>query len=161
MAFCTWLSHFPSSFCADLIDHSHARGPSVAASPPRHRIYLCAGATESTLIEPLFNTQLYHLHGAVRTGESSGSVHTRACVPVIFEMNGAERVERLEVVRVPYANAADADSALFDQAAERIVALASGGECVRMLARNADRAAALSAEYVAARYAAIFEELAR
>lgn len=50
---------------------------------------------------PHFNVQLYHLHGRKRFGESSGSLHRGVTVPVIFEANGAERLEGLTCVKVP------------------------------------------------------------
>lgn len=49
---------------------------------------------------PHFNTQFYHLHGKKRIGESSGSLHRGISIPVIFEANGAERLESLISVKV-------------------------------------------------------------
>ena len=74
---------------------------------------------------PHFNVQLYHLHGKKRQGESSGSLHRGISIPVIFEANGAERLEGFQAIKIV------ADEELqtidFDQAAREIVKLASGG----------------------------------
>ena len=74
---------------------------------------------------PHFNVQLYHLRGRKRIGESSGSLHRGVTIPVIFEANGAERLEGLRAIKV------DADDALaradFAGAARAIEALARDG----------------------------------
>lgn len=49
---------------------------------------------------PHFNVQLYHLNERKRLGESSGSLHRGVSVPVIFEANGMERLENINVVKV-------------------------------------------------------------
>jgi hypothetical protein len=74
---------------------------------------------------PHFNVQLYHLLGKKRYGESSGSLHRGISVPVIFEANGAERLEGFKAIKV------DADDDLkninFEKAAAEILALAKNG----------------------------------
>jgi hypothetical protein len=74
---------------------------------------------------PHFNVQLYHLHGKKRWGESSGSLHRGISVPVIFEANGAERLEGVRVVKI------DADDDLrqidFKKAADEIARIAAQG----------------------------------
>jgi hypothetical protein len=87
---------------------------------PSQCLILLDGETES--LTPHFNTQLYHLDKSIRTGESSGSVHSsagrclfrshsrfvRPClsvsstsgIPVILEMNGSEAIEGLSVIKV-------------------------------------------------------------
>jgi hypothetical protein len=55
--------------------------------------------TETPFI-PHFNVQLYHLMGAKRVGESSGSLHTGISIPVIFEANGIERTEGVRVIKI-------------------------------------------------------------
>ncbi len=49
---------------------------------------------------PHFNVQLYHLFGKKRLGESSGSLHKGISVPVIFEANGAERIENFFAIKI-------------------------------------------------------------
>ncbi|MGZ3796067.1 MAG: hypothetical protein ACXVB1_06865 [Pseudobdellovibrionaceae bacterium] len=74
---------------------------------------------------PHFNVQLYHLLGKKRYGESSGSLHRGISIPVIFEANGAERLEGLKAVKV------EADDELksikFEKAATEILSLATAG----------------------------------
>lgn len=71
---------------------------------------------------PHFNVQLYHLHGKKRYGESSGSLHRGISIPVIFEANGAERLEGFHAIKI---NADDELQAIdFDNAARDIVSLA-------------------------------------
>lgn len=68
-----------------------------------------------------FNVQLYHLQGRKRYGESSGSLHRGVSIPVIFEANGAERLEGLHVIKI------QADDELqtieFARAADEIMSL--------------------------------------
>lgn len=72
---------------------------------------------------PHFNVQLYHWKGKKRLGESSGSLHCGISIPIIFEANGAERLEQLFVIKV------DADENLteiqFKAAAEKIEKIAA------------------------------------
>lgn len=49
---------------------------------------------------PHFNVQLYNLFGKKRLCESSGSLHRGISIPVIFEANGAERLEGLKVIKI-------------------------------------------------------------
>jgi hypothetical protein len=49
---------------------------------------------------PHVNVQLYHLNGKKRLGESSGSLHSGISLPVIFEANGMERLEDIEVIKI-------------------------------------------------------------
>lgn len=82
---------------------------------------------------PHFNVQLYHLHGRKRYGESSGSLHRGVSIPVIFEANGAERLEQLAVVKI----AADDELKVIDfkEGARRITSLVNEG-IETSLARN-------------------------
>jgi hypothetical protein len=102
--------------------------------------------------EPIFNTQLFHLNGSVRTGESSGAAHTRANIPVIFELNGTDRAEDLRVIRVPYASHLQASTADFDSAGKEISALISSGDYKSMLLHNAAQAAKFSPKFIAQQY---------
>lgn len=70
---------------------------------------------------PHFNVQLYHLFGKKRYGESSGSLHRGISIPIIFEANGAERLEGFKAVKI----AADDElrSIHFDKAAAEILKL--------------------------------------
>lgn len=49
---------------------------------------------------PHFNVQLYHLNGTKRVGESSGSLHRGITIPIIFEANGAERLEDIVMIKI-------------------------------------------------------------
>lgn len=126
------------------------------ATVDRHCILVQPAGGFDTDVEPVFNTQLFHLHGRVRHGECAGAAHSRACIPVIFEMNGAECIERLHVVRVPYVTGASADDADFMAGAHNIAALIGAGAHQAMLRDNAARASELTPAFAAAQYAALF-----
>lgn len=74
---------------------------------------------------PHFNVQLYHLLGKKRYGESSGSLHRGVSIPIIFEANGAERLEGFRAIKIE----ADEDlkSIQFDRAANEISKIATEG----------------------------------
>lgn len=74
---------------------------------------------------PHFNVQLYHLKGKKRYGESSGSLHRGISIPVVFEANGAERLENIRCIKIK----ADDDLHLinFEEAAAETLELAEGG----------------------------------
>lgn len=74
---------------------------------------------------PHFNVQLYHLHGKKRYGESSGSLHRGISIPVIFEANGAERLEGFHAIKIVADDKLQAID--FDQAARDILNLAHHG----------------------------------
>jgi hypothetical protein len=62
-------------------------------------ILIDSDSTVGENLTPTFNTQMYHLGSRVRTGESSGSIHNCAGVPVVCEMNGSELIEELRVIK--------------------------------------------------------------
>jgi len=106
-----------------------------------------------------FNVQLYHYRSAVRLGESSGSLHASAGIPVIFEMNGSERLEDLKTVKVPYATDKEADSADFKVTAKDLARLIVSGEYRELLNHNRERAATWSAKRVAQLYVEYWGDL--
>ena len=133
------------------------QGGLLDVDPDRHCILVQpAGGTDAE-VEPVFNTQLFHWHGRVRTGESSGAVHTRANVPVIFELNGTDRTEQLRVVRVPYHADQDANDAHFEAAGRDIAAMIASGSHLEALQHNAAQAARWTPAVVAREYAALFD----
>jgi hypothetical protein len=106
-----------------------------------------------------FNLQLYHLNGTVRRGESSGSLHRGLSVPVILEMNGAEVLEDLRVIKVPYSDPLDASSADWNTAAMQILADVRSGDYRAHLAHNAAQAKKFSPQSVAEQYIELFQRL--
>lgn len=108
-------------------------------------------------VQLTFNIQLYHYGDAIRTGESSGSAHTGGNIPVIWEMNGAEILEELHVIKVPYAERSSWRTSDFSAAAERIHSVIETGKLAGFLHHNYKRAQAMSPAWVAARYIEIFE----
>lgn len=117
------------------------------------------GPVEDPSIQPTFNVQLFVLGGRLRLGESSGSLHVRSCIPVVFEVNGAERVEELNIVRVPYEAPENLRGIDMDSAAAEIVELVNSGAHDVMLANNVNSARRFSPRYVADRYADVFRRL--
>lgn len=114
----------------------------------RNVIFLCAGQTPSDF-DVTFNVQLYHYREAIRFGESSGSLHASSGIPVIFEMNGAERIENLMVVKVPYSDPTTAESANLRAAALNMNCLIESGEYHSYQKHNKEIAAIFSPTKVA------------
>jgi hypothetical protein len=121
----------------------------VTDAKAKHVIVVNPGGNEPPEMQPTFNVQLYHLFGKIRTGENSGSLHIRPSIPVVIEMNGAERTEKLEAVRVPYGDVNSITSILLENAAVQIAELIYSGQYRKMLAHNVSRAEKLSPRYVA------------
>jgi hypothetical protein len=105
------------------------------AAAPANTIFLNA-VDNPPDFDVTFNVQLYHYRERIRMGESSGSLHASCGIPVIFEMNGSERLENLQVVKVPYADPDDANSADMIAAARQIVSLLDSEEYRMMLLHN-------------------------
>lgn len=106
-----------------------------------------------------FCVQLYHLNGAIRTGENSGSLHSAPSIPVIVEMNGAEKTEDLAVVKVQCGGTARVEDCEFDRAGAGIADLIHTGEVEKLLEHNTKRAAAMTPAAVGSIYAELIQEL--
>lgn len=110
---------------------------------------------------PTFNTQMYYYGNRVRTGESSGSLHSGVSVPVILEMNGSEHIEDLVVIRVPYNHETmGIESADFKQAAGMIIGTIMDGSYSDSLRHNLEQAKKFNNRYVARQYVQLFQKLA-
>ncbi len=129
---------------------------SVATS---NTIFLHTG-TAIPRFDVTFNVQLYHYGERVRLGESSGSIHASAGIPVILEMNGSERIEQLEVIKVPYSDSSRIDSADIRSAAQQIVKVIDSNEYIRMLSHNRLMAHKWSYQEVAKLYIHFLKSLA-
>ena len=107
-----------------------------------------------------FNLQIYHFGELVRKCESSGSLHASGGIPVIAEMNGAEHLEQLRVIKVPYDVTSSLISSLqLKSAAQHIISCVRSGEYREMLADNAVVAARWTPFSVARLYLDFFSEL--
>lgn len=106
-----------------------------------------------------FNIQLYYLGNTVRMGESSGSVHTSVSVPVILEMNGAESIEELRVIKVPYRDAHDISTINFEEGAKTIFASIKNGNYRDMLSNNLKQSDVWDNTRIGKEYLNLFEEL--
>lgn len=111
-------------------------------------------------LRTVFNVQLYHLNGRLRTGENSGSLHHYPSIPIIFEMNGAEVMEDLKVIRVPYKNGSHGVIGDFSSAADEIIDWIQTDRLKKSLRHNQRRAEALGPSAVARAYQELFESLA-
>lgn len=89
-------------------------------------------STESFI--PHFNVQLYHLNGHKRFGESSGSLHSGVSIPVIFEANGMERIEGLNVIKVEASD--DLLKINYEKAAREIIFLIEQQALEKLLSQN-------------------------
>lgn len=109
-------------------------------------------------IDMTFNLQMYYLNNQIRTGESSGSAHSSTGIPVVFEMNGAEAIEQLQVIKVPYSSFFDRDSADFAGGARMIMSSICSKDFLKMLNHNSTSAQKFNNTYVAGKYLELFEK---
>ncbi len=122
-------------------------------------IYNSIGIEPESVLNMTFNVQLYYLNSTIRTGESSGSVHSTIGIPVILEMNGSEVIEKLDVVKVQYKDKNDLNSIDFKSAALSIVKLIKSSKHLKMLENNWNRSNEITPKFVASEYINLFEEL--
>jgi len=106
-----------------------------------------------------FNIQMYYLGNAVRMGEVSGSAHTAPSIPVILEMNGAEIIEELRVIKVPYTDANNISSVDFEKGAEMVLNSIEDGSYKDMLFNNLKQSKAWNNTRIGKEYLNLFEEL--
>ena len=102
---------------------------------------------------------MYYLNDKVRTGESSGSVHSSVGVPVILEMNGSEVIEDLKVIKVPYGSVDDINSVDFKAGAELIIDSINNQSYKEMLEHNLNQSKKFSSAYVGNLYIELFNQL--
>lgn len=131
-----------------------------------------AGHRENTVLvddqneEPVYfsltyNIQLYYLKNTVRLGESSGSAHTAISIPVILEMNGAEKIEGLEVIKVPYLDANNIASVDFNEGARRVFTSIKSDRYKNMLSLNLRQSKIWDNTKIGKEYISLFKELGR
>lgn len=83
---------------------------------------------------PHFNLQLYHLNEWKRYAESSGSLHRGISIPVIFEANGIERIEKIKVIKIQASD--DLKIIGFEKAQRQIVDLIRNNQVLNILNHN-------------------------
>lgn len=106
-----------------------------------------------------FNIQMYYFGKKVRTGESSGTLHASTGIPVILEMNGAEIIEDLRVVKIPYRSVSDINTIDFTTGARKIVELIKDNSHVALLKHNLKQSLLWNNTKIVANYIALFNEL--
>ncbi len=106
-----------------------------------------------------FNAQLYYLSNKVRTGESSGSVHSSVGVPVILEMNGSEVIEDLNVIKVPYGSKDDIGTVDFKDGAKLILDSIRNYSYKDMLKHNLAQSKKFNSAFVGSEYIKLFNQL--
>lgn len=115
--------------------------------------------TMSEKIGLTYNVQLYYLNNKIRTGESSGSLHSSVSIPVILEMNGSEVIEDLRVIKIPYASRDDITTVNFKAGAERVLHSINDRSYVTMLKHNLAQSKKFSPKYVAKECIRLFEQM--
>lgn len=130
------------------------------ASVHRNTIFLNAGEPLKNF-DVTFNLQLYHYGRRVRMGESSGSLHSSSGIPVVFEMNGAERLENIKTVKVPYRDRDDVNTADYSSAAQQIVKLINSGDYRQLLDHNGEMSRMWSSQCVGRLYVDFLQCLAQ
>jgi hypothetical protein len=91
-------------------------------------------------------------------GENSGSLHSYPNIPVVLEMNGAEDLEQLKVIKVSYSDPASIESADLAGAAKDILAFTRQGRHKTALQHNCRRAKQLSPQNIALIYKQLFTQ---
>lgn len=149
------------ALAVNFIDINKNSAREILQAPARgeHAILVDEENIEPADFGMTFNVQMYYLGKAIRTGESSGSLHMSVGVPVILEMNGSEVIEDLNIIRVPYRSLADINSVDFAAGAQKIIAAIDDGGYAAMLQHNLGQARKFNNTFVAQSYAKIFEQL--
>lgn len=107
-----------------------------------------------------FNIQLYYYGNYIRTGESSGSVHSGVSIPVILEMNNSDKIEDLKVIKVPYNHKTkNIKSIDLHHAAEEILLSINSGRYINDLNHNFIQAKHFNNRSIAMRYLKLFEKI--
>ncbi|HSW47780.1 MAG TPA: hypothetical protein VLG67_01755 [Candidatus Saccharimonadales bacterium] len=106
-----------------------------------------------------FNIQTYYYGERIRTGESSGSLHMTLSIPVILEMNGSEKIEDLQVIKIPYGSLSDIRSADFEKGAKMIIETINNGSFRDMLEHNLKQARKFNNTFVARSYIDILNQI--
>ncbi len=133
---------------------------SLPINRPSHPlVVVCHEDVMPRQINLTFNLQLYHLGAKVRTGENSGSLHRGFSIPVVLEMNSAEVSEKLSVIKVPYSNLEDIESADWSAGAAKIAECIESGDYLKALEANQTRRLELSPAFVAGGYLREFKLL--
>jgi len=149
-------------YSADEFDLTDWPGTKLNNARSRPTIYLGSdyeAVTNQEIQAVHFNVQLFHMRGLIRSGENSGSLHSSPSIPVIIEMNGAERTEDLAVVKVLRGTSAQVVSCDFQRAAAAIADIINSNETEKLLRHNQARAQLLTPEFVAGKYLDLFDEL--
>ncbi len=114
---------------------------------------------QPTYFSVTFNIQLYYFGDKVRLGESSGSAHTAVSIPVVLEMNGAEVVEDIRVIKIPYNNVNDISRIDFTHGAQAMIRSIRNGSYKDMLRHNAQQAEIWNNARIGKEYVQLFNEL--
>ncbi len=142
-----------------LLDAHQSKLPNTLKHQTGHIIIIDSQNIKPHELELTFNIQLYYLNGGIRTGESSGSAHSSTGIPVILEMNGAENIEKLEVIKIPYTNVEDIGSVNFLKGAQMIINCIDNGNFKTMMRKNFIRSKEFNNTYIAKQYINLLQEL--
>lgn len=106
---------------------------------------------------PAFNTQLYHLNGKKRLGESSGSLHRGITIPIIFEANHIEKFEGISLIKIKADE--DLSSIEYKRAAQDIINLSQNRSLLEStLSKNLDYAKTNLPQHFCENLKAIFNQ---
>ena len=122
-------------------------------------IFIDHGKRMSAYLGVTFNTQLYYYGKKIRTGESSGSAHSVLSIPVIYEMNGAEKTEQIDVIKIPCGDADDLETADLKSGARKIMASIKTGRYISSLDKNLKQQKKINNRAIARRYIRLFSLL--
>lgn len=130
---------------------------STAKYKSEHLIIVDSKNIKPQELELTFNVQMYYINNGIRTGESSGSAHSSTGIPVILEMNGAENIEKLEVIKIPYTDIKDIESVDFQKGARIIMNCINNENFKVMMKKNFIRSKEFNNTYIAKQYINFFQ----
>lgn len=122
-------------------------------------VFIDALDAQPSFFSLTFNAQMYYFGNVIRLGESSGSAHSMVSIPVVAEINDADLVEDMRLIKVPYGNANDINTLDFKQGAKRIVDSIDNNSFRDMWNHNATQSEIWNNDRIGKEYIELFQEL--
>lgn len=106
-----------------------------------------------------FNLQIYYFGNTIRLGESSGSAHSSVSIPVAAEINDADLVEDVQLIKIPYENVNDVGTLDFKEGAKQIIDSINDNRFRDMWKHNLIQSEIWDNTRIGKEYLALFREL--
>lgn len=115
---------------------------------------------EPSFFSLTFNLQIYYFGNTIRLGESSGSAHSSVSIPVAAEMNDADLVEDVQLIKIPYEDVNDIGTLDFKEGAKQIIDSINDDRFRDMWKHNLMQSEIWDNARICKEYLALFQELA-